>query len=412
MPMWDNLWFNATIATCGVNSNDYGLLPKAALATLAGKIAWIGSMDELSAPLPSLAKQLHDCEQKTMTPGLIDCHTHLVYAGDRTTDFSLRLHGASYEELAKQGCGILSTVRATAEASPDSLYQQSAKRLQSMLQHGTTTVEIKSGYGLSCEHELKQLTTIQTLAENFPLTLYPTFLGAHALPQAYKQHPDDYIDYVIQETLPQVAEQHLAKAVDAFCETIAFTPAQVERFFTAAEHYGMKIKLHAEQLSDSQGAQLASRFRALSADHLEHATLEGLTAMATAGTIPVLLPGAFYFLREKKNPPIALLRELNLPIAIATDCNPGTSPATSLPLMMNMACVLWQLTPEEALRSVTINAAKALGLAQDIGSLETGKQADFVIWDVAHPDQLSYAIGGDWNKTVVKNGVTIFQTNS
>lgn len=405
---WDQLWINATIASCRHDSQDYGLITEGALATQNGHIAWLGSMTDLPELLASQCQEVIDCEQKVITPGLIDCHTHLVYGGDRTLDFSLRLHGATYEELAARGCGILSTVGATAEAGAESLYEQSAKRLQAMLKQGTTTVEIKSGYGLTSNQELTQLLTIQRLAQTFPLTIYPTFLAAHALPPDYKNRADDYIDYVLDETLPQVIDGKLALAVDAFCEKIAFTPAQVERLFSAAKNYGLAIKLHAEQLSDSQGAQLASRFQALSADHLEYVSAEGAASLAKAGTVAVLLPGAFYFLREKKLPPLSLLREHRVSIALATDCNPGTSPITSLPLVMNLACVLWQLTPEEALRGVTIQAAKALGLADRVGSLELGKQADFVIWDMPHPDHLSYNIGGSWNKTVIKNGQIIY----
>lgn len=404
---WDQLWINARIATCASDGEDYGLLENAAIATHHGKIAWMGRMEDLSISPQNFAQPVIDCTNKTITPGLIDCHTHLVYGGDRTLDFSLRLHGASYAELAAKGCGIVSTVKATAAAEPEELYKQSAQRLEAMLSQGTTTVEIKSGYGLTLEQELKQLHTIQALARNYPLTLYPTFLAAHALPAEYRNRADAYIDYVLQETLPQVIESKLALAVDAFCETIAFSPAQVERIFAAAKTAGLAIKLHAEQLSDSGGAELASRFQALSADHLEFISEGGIDSMAAAGTVAVLLPGAFYFLREKQAPPIAALRNKGVVMALATDCNPGTSPLTSLPLAMNLACVLWQMRPAEALRAVTINAARALGL-QEIGSLEVGKQADFVVWDMPHPDHLSYAIGGAWAKTVIKKGKLIY----
>lgn len=405
--MWDHLWFNATLVTCNADCNDYGLLSSAALAIKEDKIVWLGTMDQLPSSANSLAKNITDAQNQIITPGLIDCHTHLVYAGNRMKDFSLRLHGESYEAIAKQGGGIVSTVNATRKANVDELYTQSAKRLQAMLQQGVTTVEIKSGYGLDAENEFKQLQVIKRLAENFPLTLYPTFLGAHALPTDFKNRADEYIDYVCRETLPKIAKQKLAKAVDAFCETIAFTPAQVERFFQAATQYDLAIKLHSEQLSNSSSASLAARYHALSADHLEHASEECLAAMAKANTVAVILPGAYYFLRETKKPPIDLMRQLNISMAIATDCNPGTSPTTSLTLMMNMACVFWQLTPEEALRGTTINAAKALGMAETHGSIEVGKQADFVIWDMQHPDELSYSIAGQWQKTVVKNGEVI-----
>lgn len=398
--MWDSVWYNASIATCSAKEKGYGLLTNAAIAIHQGKIAWVGEMGDLSKE--QLQHNAHDLQGKLITPGLIDSHTHLVYAGNRAQEFSQRLHGATYADIAKQGGGILSTVLATQAATEEELLQQSSKRLAAMLANGVTTVEIKSGYGLTAEAELKQLKVMALLAQKFPLTIYPTFLAAHAIPPEFNLRADDYIAYICETTLPQVA--NYAKAIDGYCEHIAFTPAQIEKLFTAATAYGLAIKLHAEQLSNQGGAALAARFQALSADHLEYLDEAGIAAMQAAGTVAVLLPGAFYYLRETQLPPIELLRQYQVPIALATDCNPGTSPTTSLPLMLNMAAVLWRLTPEEALRGVTINAAKALGLAQTHGSLELGKNADLVVWDLAHPDELTYAMGGIVPELVIING--------
>lgn len=405
--MWDSLWLNATLATCASDIEDYGLHYHAALAVFQGKIAWLGPMSTLMGDPKTLAKEVVDCAGHLITPGLIDCHTHLVYAGDRATDFSRLRQGETYAKIAHSGGGILSTVQHTQEASFASLYQSSAKRLQQCLAHGVTSLEIKSGYGLICAHEIKQLEVIQALNKDFPLSLYPTFLGLHALPKQYLEKPDDYVAYVIAETLPRVAESNLAVAVDAFCETLAFTPAQVERFFLAAAAQGFSLKLHAEQLSETGAALLAAGLGALSADHLEYAGIKAIKAMALHKTVAVLLPGAFYYLQEQHPPPVDLLRTQGIPIALATDCNPGTSPCTNLLLMMNMACVLWGLTPIEALRATTIHAAKALGIAEDYGSLEAGKVADFVLWQVKHPDYLSYAIGEVMVNRVIKAGLDL-----
>lgn len=404
MNMWDKIWYGATIATCAENRTDYGLLTHAGIAVKDDRIVWIGELSELSDEVNVLAKETINAAGMTITPGLIDCHTHLVYAGNRADEFALRLHGATYQQIAEQGGGIAATVNATQTASFDSLYQQSACRLQQLLANGVTTIEIKSGYGLIAEAEVKQLEVIKKLADNFPVTIVATYLAAHALPAKYKNSADDYIDYVCYEILPEVATKKLATAVDAFCETIAFTTAQVERVFLKAKEYGLAVKLHAEQLSDSQGTQLAAKYGALSADHLEFVSEEGIATMAKAGTVAVLLPGAFYFLRETQKPPIDLLRAHRVPIALSTDCNPGTSPTTSLTMMMNMAAVLWRMTAEEALRGVTINAAKALGLSKTHGSLEVNKVADFVAWRLTHPDELSYHIGSMQPEMIIKNG--------
>lgn len=400
--MWDSLWTGAMIATCASEEKGYGLLKNAAIAIENEKIAWIGECEQL--PKNHAAKITHDISGFCITPGLIDSHTHLIYAGNRAHEFALRLNGASYEEIARAGGGILSTVNATRAASVNELVQQSLPRLQSMLKQGVTTVEIKSGYGLDLANECKILEAARILAEKLPVTICPTFLGAHAIPAEYKNRADDYIDLICHTILPVIAEKKLATAVDGFCEKIGFSVAQMEKVFQAAAQYNLPVKLHAEQLSDSAGTQLAARYHALSADHLEYVSKEGVQAMAKAKMAAVLLPGAYYFLRETKMPPLQLLREYQIPIALATDCNPGTSPTTSLLLMMNMACTLWRMTTEEVLRAVTINAAQALNLHQHYGSLEIGKKADFVVWDVQHPDELSYRFGDNLCRQVIKHG--------
>jgi imidazolonepropionase len=334
----------------------------------------------------------------------VDCHTHLVYGGNRAREFEMRLQGVTYEEIARQGGGIRSTVTATRAADEETLFRQSTPRLISLLSEGVTTVEIKSGYGLDLETEIRVLRVARRLGETFPVTIFPTYLGAHALPPEFEGRADDYIDYVCDEVLPAVTGQHLAMAVDAFCENIGFTPAQTERVFKAAKAFGLPVKLHAEQLSDQGGAALAAGYGALSVDHLEHISEEGVRAVAASDTVAVLLPGAFYFLREKKRPPIDLLRRFGVPMAVSTDCNPGTSPAVSLLLMLNMACTFFRMTPEEALAGVTINGARALGLGDRIGTLEPGKDADFVVWDVTEPAELAYNIGLNPCRQVVRKG--------
>ncbi len=399
--MWDQLWIGADLATCSQDSAGYGLINNAALAAQEGKIAWVGTVEELTKSPEQLAKKVFEVTGKVITPGLVDCHTHVVYGGDRAHDFSLRLHGATYQEIAQQGGGILSTVTATREASFDELYEQSLQRVQALMRHGVTTLEIKSGYGLLEEFEIKQLKVIQALKSALPIHIEATYLAAHALPREYQGRSDDYIQFVCAQMLPYVAEHQLATSVDVFCETIAFSPTQVERIFIAAKQLGFKIRIHAEQLSNQQGAALAASYGALCADHLEFLDEEGALALAKANAVAVLLPGAFYFLRETQRPPIALLRQHRIPIALATDCNPGTSPTTNLPLMLNMAATLWHLTPEECLRGATIHAAQALGLADRCGSLEIGKHADFVVWNMRHPDQITYCIDPEFERTVV-----------
>ena len=394
----DSLWVNIHLATM-TQTGPYGMVEDGALALCEGKIDWIGKRNELPADQESRAAKVYDAGGGWVTPGLVDCHTHLVYGGSRAHEFEMRLQGATYEEIARQGGGIRSTVSATREADAKSLLNQSVPRLVALMAEGVTTVEIKSGYGLDLETEIRMLRVARTLGQKYPVTVVPTFLGAHALPPEYEGKSDQYIDFVCNEVLPQVAAQNLAVAVDVFCEGIGFTPAQTKRIFEAAKKMGLAVKLHAEQLSD-----LAAQYGALSADHLEYISEEGVKAMADSGTVAVLLPGAFYFLRETKLPPIDLLRRYAVPIALSTDCNPGSSPAVSLLLMLNMACTLFRLTPEEALAGITRNGARALGLQDRIGTLEPGKDADFVIWDIAEPAELTYRIGANPLKNVVRQG--------
>jgi len=385
------VWTNARIATLAEGAQQpYGLIDDGALAVQDGRIAWVGPRGELPAESRSGAIE-HDAQGALITPGLIDCHTHLVYGGDRAAEFEARLNGASYEDIARAGGGIVSTVKATRAADESDLLAQSRRRLRALLSEGVTTVEIKSGYGLSLDAEAKSLRVARRLGEVERVSVRTTFLGAHALPPEFKERPDDYIDEVCR-MMGELHSHGLADAVDAFCETIGFSAAQTRRVFDRARALGLPVKLHAEQLSDSGGAELAASYGALSCDHLEWLSEAGARAMAQAGTVAVLLPGAFYFLRDTRVPPIALLRQHGVALAVSTDCNPGTSPCTSLLLMLNMACTLFRLTPEEALAGVTRNAARALGLA-DRGVLAPGLRADFVLWDVRSPAELSYALG-------------------
>jgi imidazolonepropionase len=386
--MWDSLWVNENLATM---AEGYGAIEDGALAIEGGRIAWIGKRAEL----PAMAvRETRDGGGRWMTPGLIDCHTHLVFGGERWREFALRLEGASYEEIARAGGGIVATVAATRAASEDALFASAAKRLRPFLAEGVTTVEVKSGYGLDLEAERKMLRVARRLGRELPVDVRTTFLGAHALPPEYKGRQSAYVDLVADTMIPPLAREGLVDAVDAFCEGIAFTPEETERVFKAAHAAGLPVKLHADQLTDSGGAALAASYEALSADHLECTTEAGIEAMAASGTVAVLLPGANYFLRESRKPPVELFRKQGVKMAIASNCNPGSAPALSLLLMLSMACTLFRLTPEEALAGVTRNAAKALGL-DDRGVLAAGKRADLVLWDVAHPAELSYWIGGN-----------------
>lgn len=389
---WDLLITDANIATMDSSIDaPYGAIDNAALAIKDGHIVWLGKQTELPA-FDALATPIISAKGQWLTPGLIDCHTHLVFAGSRAEEFEQRLQGVSYEQIAAQGGGIASTVRATRAADHEALFVLAKDRLNALYSEGVTTVEIKSGYGLDCENELKILEVARLLGENHPVDVKTTFLGAHALPPEYKGRSDEYIELVCNEMLEQVVAGKLADAVDVFCENVGFSHAQTRRVFAAASKHGLPVKCHAEQLSNQHGAQLVAEFKGLSADHIEHLDEQGVKAMAVAGTVAVLLPGAFYFLRETKQPPIALLKQYNVPMAISTDFNPGTSPLCSLQLMMNMGCTLFRLTPEETLAGVTRNAAKALGLT-DRGVLKVGMRADIAHWQISHPAQLSYQLG-------------------
>jgi len=388
------LWTHCRAATMANDATHaYGLVEDAALVVHGDTLAWVGPRAEVPADLMAGCTVQHDAEGALITPGLIDCHTHLVYGGDRAHEFELRLNGASYEEIARAGGGIASTVQATRAASVQELQASSSRRLQQLVNEGVSTIEIKSGYGLALEHERKCLQVARALGQAHAVDVRTTFLGAHAVPKEFAGRTDEYVDAVLQ-MLPILHAEGLVDAVDGFCERIAFSPQQIARVFAAAQGLGLPVKLHAEQLSDSGGAQLAARFQALSSDHLEWLSHEGAQALAAAGTVAVLLPGAFYFLRETRLPPIALLRAHGVPMAISTDSNPGSSPCTSLLLMLNMACTLFRLTPEEALAGVTRHAAAALGLA-DRGVLAAGKRADFVLWGVQRPAELAYALGSN-----------------
>ncbi|WP_341502279.1 imidazolonepropionase [Gallaecimonas sp. GXIMD4217] len=384
---WDWLIVNVNLATMA----DQGNIQDAALAVRDGRIAWLGSKAELPALDPLLP--VVDGKGGWLLPGLIDCHTHLVYGGSRAREFAMRLEGASYEDIARAGGGIMSTVRATREASEEELYHGARARLRALLDEGVTTVEVKSGYGLALEAELKCLKVARLLGEQMPQRIRTTFLGAHAVPAEHKDDPDAYLDQVCDEMLPAVAEQDLADAVDAFCEGIGFSLEQTRKVFEAAQKHGLPVKLHAEQLSNLGGSELAASFKALSVDHLEYLDEAGIKAIKDSGTVAVLLPGAFYFLRETKLPPLELLRQYQVPMAIATDINPGTSPLSSALLMLNMACTLLRMTTDEALKGMTIHAAQALGMADQVGSLEVGKQADLALWAIAEPAELCYQFG-------------------
>jgi len=385
------IFINANIATMANASDDYGVIEQAALVVEAGKIVWLGAMTDLVENLDEAI--VVDCEGKWLTPGLIDCHTHIVYGGNRANEFEMRLQGKSYEEIANAGGGIVSTVKATRQASEEELYESAAKRLAALQSQGVTTVEIKSGYGLDTDNEIKMLKVAKRLGEDFAIDVQKTFLGAHALPIEYQGRADEYIQLVCTEMLPKVAELGLADAVDVFCEGIGFNIEQTKSVFDAAKDHNLKIKVHAEQLSDLGGTQLAAKYNALSSDHVEFLSAEGVDAMAKADMTAVLLPGAFYFLRETQLPPIELLRERGVAMAIATDANPGSSPICSLQLMLNMACTLFRLTPAEALAGVTCHAAKALGLEQQKGKLAIGFDADIALWDIEQPAQLCYQFG-------------------
>lgn len=394
------LWKHCHVASMA--QGKYSIIEDAAIVTSGALIEWIGPQ---SALVETAYDSVIDLKGAWVTPGLIDCHTHTVFGGNRSGEFEQRLQGVSYAEIAAAGGGIASTVRATRAASEDELYASAERRLRHLLKDGVTTVEMKSGYGLDLASERKLLRVIRRLGNTLPVTVRSTCLAAHALPPEYANRADDYINHICSEMLPALVEEGLVDAVDAFCEYLAFSPAQVEQVFITAGQLGLPVKLHAEQLSPLAGSSLAARYKALSADHLEFMTEADAIAMAAAGTVAVLLPGAYYFLRETQLPPMDALRKHGVDIAIASDLNPGTSPALSLRLMLNMACTLFRMTPEEALAGVTINAAKALGMGETHGSLEVGKVADFVAWHIERPADLAYWLGGDLDKRIVRNGV-------
>ena len=395
----ETLWHNARLAT--LQGPGLGVVESGVVAAQGGRIVYAGP--QADAPSLNAAKQI-DCGGRWITPGLVDCHTHLVYAGDRAREFEMRLAGASYEEIAKAGGGIVSTVKATRAASQDALVASALPRLDALIADGACTVEIKSGYGLSLDDEVKMLRAARALADKRKVRIVTTFLGAHALPPEANGDKDKYIDLVVNEMMPVVAREKLADAVDAFCEGIAFSPAQTRRVFEAARKHGLRVKLHADQLSNLHGAELAATFGALSADHLEHTDEAGIAAMAKSGTVAVLLPGAFYFLRETKQPPLDSIREHRVPIAIASDNNPGTSPLTSLLLTMNMAATCFRMTVEECISGVTREGARALGILNQTGTLEAGKDCDLAIWNIENLAELVYRMGYNPLHARIRNG--------
>jgi imidazolonepropionase len=386
----DRLFFNATLATLRADRPGLGLIARGAVAESAGRIVYAAAMDGM--PQFEAAERV-DCDGRLITPGLIDCHTHLVHAGDRAREFEMRLAGVSYEEIARAGGGIVSTVTATRQAPENDLLAQSLPRLKALMAEGVTTLEIKSGYGLDAETEMKQLRVARRLGETNPVRVKTSYLGAHALPVEFRSDRAGYIDKICKEFLPAVARAKLADAVDGFCEGIAFSPEEIARVFEAASAHGLRVKLHADQLSNLHGANLVASFKGLSADHLEYADEEGAAAMSRAGTVAVLLPGAFYFIRETKVPPVELFRRHKVPMAIATDCNPGSSPLTSILLTMSMAATLFRMTVDECVAGVTREAARALDCLDEIGTLESGKRCDLAIWNVEQQAALAYRIG-------------------
>jgi imidazolonepropionase len=386
----DRIWKGARLATMVEGRPGLGVVEKGMIAARDGRIVYAGPRAEAPA---CAARDVIDCEDRWITPGLVDCHTHIVHGGNRAHEFELRLAGASYEEVARAGGGIVSTMQATRASTEDALVATALPRVDALIREGVTTLEVKSGYGLDLASELKSLRAARRLGDVRPLSVSTTFLGAHALPPEAAGDRDKYISAVCNEMLPAVVAAGLADAVDAFCETIAFTPAQIARVFEAAKAFGLPVKLHAEQLSNQQGAELAARFGALSADHLEHAGDSGVAALAAAGVVAVLLPGAFYFVRETQKPPVELLRKHGVPIAIASDSNPGTSPLTSLLMAMNMGATLFRLTVDECLTGVTREAARALGRLDSVGTLEAGKSCDLALWEIERPAELVYRMG-------------------
>lgn len=390
---WDRLITDCRLATMAADGAPYGAIDKGAILIRDGRLAFVGAQSDLPADAFEKSRAIDRLEGRWVTPGLIDCHTHLVFGGNRVSEFEARLKGASYAEIARQGGGILSTVRATREASFDELVTAAGARLTRMVRDGLTTIEIKSGYGLDAETETRMLAAAAALADKYGVRVHKTFLGLHALPPEYNEDRAGYVRLMVEKVLPELAKHKLADSVDAFLESIAFTPQEVRRLFDAARAQGLPARLHADQLCDGGGAALAAEFHALCADHLEYADEAGVQALAQAGTVAVLLPGAFFFLNEKQKPPVDLLRRYGVEIAIASDCNPGSSPMLSPLLAMSMGCMAFGLTPEETLAGMTRNAARALGLGDKTGTLALGKAADIAVWSVEHPAELSYWMG-------------------
>ena len=388
--MWDTLLIGGHAATMEPGGAAYGAVRDAAIGIADGRIVWIGAEAGLPGKPEALAHSVERLVGRWITPGLIDCHTHLVFASNRAGEWEKRLNGATYEEIARAGGGILSSVRATRAASQDDLTVSAQRRLDALMANGVTTVEVKSGYGLDLDSELKMLRAAGGLTG---ARVRRTLLAAHAVPPEHRENRMAYVDLIVERIIPAATAEGLADAVDAFCESIGFTPAEVTRVFEAAEAQGLRVKLHAEQLTDQGGAALAARFRGLSADHLEHLTADGIAAMQAAGVVAVLLPGAYYFLKDKTPPPVQALRDAGVTMAVATDCNPGTSPLTSPLLAMNMGCTLFGLTPEEALAGFTRNAATALDLTDEAGTLAVGKSADLAVWNIDEPAELAYWLG-------------------
>jgi len=403
---WDGLLIDCHLATMNETGTPFGAIRNAALGWKDGRIVFAGAMSALPGKPGALSAHVQSAAGACITPGLVDCHTHLVFGGNRADEFDQRLNGASYQDIARAGGGIVSTLKATRELDEAALLAESLPRARALLADGVTTIEIKSGYGLDLPSEMKMLRVARTLGSTLGIGVRTTFLGAHALPPEFAGRQDEYVAHICDVLLPEVARSGLADAVDAFCETIAFTPAQTRQVFRQARALGLPVKLHADQLSDLGGAPLSAEFGGLSADHIEHTSAAGVRAMAKAGTVAVLLPGAYYALRDTTLPPIAALREHGVAMAVATDLNPGTSPLLSLRLAMNMACTLFRLTPEEALRGTTVNAARALGI-NDRGRLACGMRADFTIWDAAAPADLCYWIGGTLARSVISAGVIV-----
>ncbi|MFQ2086089.1 imidazolonepropionase [Aeromonas veronii] len=397
----ERVWLNVTLATLNDELADYGLLPLWAIGVKDGKIHALVPMAELKGPHPA---HWQDMQGKLVTPGLIDCHTHLVFAGSRAEEFELRQQGVPYAEIARRGGGIISTVRATRAASEELLFELALPRVKSLIREGVTTVEIKSGYGLTLDDELKMLRVARRLGEALPIRVKTTLLAAHAVPPEYRDDPDSWVETICQEIIPAAAEAGLADAVDVFCEHIGFSLAQTEQVYLAADQYGLPVKGHMDQLSNLGGSTLAANFGALSVDHLEYLDPEGILALAHRGVVATLLPTAFYFLKETKLPPVATLRKAGVAMAVSSDINPGTAPIVSLRMAMNMACTLFGLTPLEAMVGVTRHAAKALGEQDRLGQLRVGMAADFLIWHCAHPAELSYMVGVDQLASRIFNG--------